>query len=128
LATCIGGDALYIVSTVGEWFPSQSARECLAESRGIILEGMGDAREVDYMKKIGYKDIGYQRKYETMVFHAKLREDANGQCCPYECIYDGGELDTNGYNDHAEAAVGHYEMCLKWSKQECGSQAVRANG
>ena len=70
----------YIVSTVGEYLPDYQVREIFAESRGITLVGKGEARLADYMKKIGYETIGSDRKYETMVFHAKKSDD---KCCPF---------------------------------------------
>ncbi len=67
LATKVGD---FIVSTVGELLPDSAVREIYAECRSITLEGEGDARLTDWMTKAGYEDIGYQRKYETMVFIA----------------------------------------------------------
>ena len=110
LATYVGG---YIVTTVGEMLPDAPVREIIAESRGVALKGQGDARLADYMKKIGYEDLGYERKYETMVFKAMVRVDPN-QCCPF--VIDGEEVDFSGYNDAVSAKNGHYLLCEKWSK------------
>jgi hypothetical protein len=63
LCTQIGA---VLVSTVGEYFPGESVREILANSRGVVLNGRGDEREADYMTKLGYEDIGFNRKYETI--------------------------------------------------------------
>jgi len=102
----------YIVSTVGEYLPDYQVREILAESRDIILEGKGDNRLADYMKKVGYEEIGSGRKYETMVFASRKSDD---KCCPY-VAKDWIEVDSDGYNDVDEAMIGHYKMCNKWAK------------
>lgn len=109
LNTYVGG---YVVSTVGEYFPDAGVREIMAESRGIKLEGMGDYRRADYMKKVGYEEIGYGRKYETMVF--KAGRDKKNECCPYHAT-DYSELDGGAYNDAGEAFKGHLRLCKKWA-------------
>jgi len=109
LATYVGG---YIVSTLGEYVPDAPVREILAQSRNIILEGRGDVREADWMKKVGYEEIGSGRTYETMVFKAIKQ---NSICCPYE-ILCSEQLDFEGYNSAEEATKGHYKMCKKWAK------------
>lgn len=76
LATEIGE---YLVSTVGEYLPDESVREILAKSRGKPLEGRGDARRADWMRKHGYEEIGCDRKYETMVFRV------TGHCESPDC-------------------------------------------
>jgi len=119
---CVGSDCRfhlntyvgkYIVSTVGEYLPDAPIREIMAESRGIILNGKGDMRLADYMKKIGYEEIGCDRLYETMVFKA---EKSKSSCCPYVAsTWD--DIDFEGYNTASKALKGHYKMCLKWSKE-----------
>lgn len=116
LATKIGK---YIISTVGEYFPDYQIREIFAESRGVNLEGKGDARRADYMKKIGFEDLGHERKYETMVFESmKTPKDGRGYCeaCPFR-IKSGHDIDFNGYKKSKDAYKGHLEMCEKWSFQ-----------
>ena len=103
----------YIVSTVGEYFPDDGVREINAECRGIVLKGRGDERRADYMEKIGYKEIGCGRKYETFVFKAGKSKH---KCCPYEAI-SFLEIDSNGYNDPGDAYIGHYAMCKKWGNK-----------
>lgn len=109
LNTCVGD---YVVSTVGEYLPDAPVREIFADSRGIALQGKGDARLADYMKKIGFEDIGYQRKYETMVFRSRPATAA--ECCPFEAAFEGGELDMDSYNEAGAAFRGHLALCLKW--------------
>ncbi len=105
----------YIVSTVGEFLPDSSVREIFAESRGIKLKGKGDERKHDYLKKIGFEEIGCERKYETMVFTGKKAEVSPcSSCCPY-IVDEYRELDMKGYNDPGKAYRGHIEMCKKWS-------------
>lgn len=83
MATEVGG---YIVSTVGEYRSSLTQK---------------------------VEEIGYRRKYETMVFKSKPSDSG---CCPFEAIIEGGELDMSGYNEAADAYRGHIELCEKWSK------------
>lgn len=103
----------YIISTVGEYLPDAPVREILAQCRKIDLEGIGDERVSNYMKKIGCEDIGFNRKYETMVFYSKPSEN-NDSCCPWEAVRSA-ELDMIGYSDPGEAYRGHLEMCRKFA-------------
>ena len=90
----------------------------MAQQRGIALEGRGDARKADYMKKIGFEDLGYQIKYETMVFKAvPAPEGKEEDCCPYR-MESGAEEDMLGYNNPGDAFRGHMLMCEKWSKKK----------
>ena len=110
LNTYVGG---YIVSTVGEYVPDSEVREIFATARGISLEGRGDERLADYMEKIGYEELGYQRLYETMVFKAKKSDN---KCCPYTAS-NWMEEDTEGYNTAEDAYKGHLRMCKKWGRK-----------
>ena len=103
----------YIISTVGEYLPDSQVREILAESRGIKLEGKGDERLADFMKKHGYEEIGLNRKYETMVFPAMK---SKYKCCPY--IKQSSIIDFAGYNTAEDAFKGHYKMCRKWARKQ----------
>ena len=51
-------------------------REIYAKSREVKLEGVGDVRDADYIKKVGYEEIGDGRKYETMVFKARKKGES----------------------------------------------------
>lgn len=101
----------YIISTVGEFLPDSRIREIFAISRNITIEGKGDSWDRDYMKKIGYEEIGCGRKYETMVFKAKYVENS---CCSWQ-PENFDDIDFRGYNDPVEARKGHYELCEKYS-------------
>jgi hypothetical protein len=114
LNTCVGE---FLVSTVGEWLPSESMREIIAQTQGVMLNGRGDEREYDYLQKLGFKEIGADRLYETMVFRAKRRTKAP-LCCAFEADHDGGDLDFAGYNDPVSAAAGHMELCEKWAARK----------
>ena len=112
LNTCVGN---YIVSTVGEYLPDSQVREIMANSKGVVLEGRGDTRLADFMKKIGYENIGFNRKYETMVFPASPAPKGRlNDCCPFR-LESGREVDMAGYNDPGEAYRGHLMMCRKWA-------------
>lgn len=112
LATYIHG---YLISTVGEYFPSDGVREIICQTRGIHLEGRGEEREEDFLNKVGFEKIGYDRTYETMVFKAKLLDEHS--CCPYRAE-DLIDVDFAGYNDPADAYLGHIKMCRKWAEAE----------
>lgn len=114
LNTYVGG---YIVSTVGELWPDSQVRKITAECRKIQVNGMGDAWDADYMKKIGFEDIGFDRKYETMVFKAQRRIDEYKTCCPWQ-IATGTELDFAPANEPNEARANHLRLCEKWSKKK----------
>lgn len=115
LATYVGG---YIVSTVGEMVPDAPVRERFASSRGVTLEGQGDARLADYMRKVGYQEIGFGRKYETMVFRAVARDPGpETDCCPWR-VSDFSEIEVRGYNDPVSATKGHYELCAEYAERD----------
>ena len=107
----------YLISTVGEWMPGESVREVFAKHRGVKLTGIGDARYTDYLKKVGFEDVGAGRKYETMVFKAGEVCQEPGCDCGLPSI-DSYELDAEGYNDAGSATRGHYAMCEKWANKE----------
>lgn len=114
----------WLVSTVGEYVPSEGVREIMASSRGITLEGIGDARLASWMDQVGFEDIGCDRKYETMVF------PAGGPCANPKCgcgvpKIDGHELDMDSYNTAGDAHRGHYQMCEKYSHVGSKSQLKR---
>lgn len=114
LATKVGP---WLVSTVGEYFPDAPIREIKAEVRGVVLEDKGDARRADYMRKIGFADVGYGRKYETMVFPVGDTRCTADDCdCGMPEVTSWSELDADGYNLRGDAQRGHYAMCEKWSR------------
>jgi hypothetical protein len=114
LATQIGP---WLVSTVGEYLPDSNVREILADSRGIQLQGQGDARRADWMRKVGWESIGYERLYETMVFRAGKPCQSTECGCGLPELASGSELDFEGYNTAGDATRGHYRMCEKWSQK-----------
>ena len=117
LCTLVGN---YVVSTVGELWSDRVVREIHAKvhAPGWFAEygGLkGDAFDHAYMKKFGFSDIGYRRKYETMVFRLKeiCNEEECGRCGLPRII--PRELDMDGYNVAGDAQRGHYAMCEKWA-------------
>ena len=114
LATLVGP---WVVSTVGEWLPDSTSWDSYASGRGVIIEGRGDARRSDFLRKVGFIEIGHGRKYETMVFRvAKERCDEEGcECEGSPRIEEWGELDSDCYNDARSARGGHMAMCEKWA-------------
>lgn len=103
-----------IVSTVGEYLPPEGSWPIYAESKRVILEGRGDELERDFLKKVGFVEIGAGRMYETMVFKARK---STARCCAWEQS-SGENLDFDGYNDAGDAAAGHLAMCKKWAKKK----------
>jgi hypothetical protein len=60
-----------------------------------------------------FTDIGYRRKYETMVF---VLGDALCPCgCGERLVGNWSEVDFAGYNSPREATEGHEAMCVKWA-------------
>lgn len=113
LATLVGA---WWVSTVGEYLPDEGSREIHAKVRGVALEGRGDQRRADFMRKFGWVEVGYGRKYETMVFRAGDERCATADCsCGMPIPSEWDELDSGGYNDAGGATRGHYAMCEKWA-------------
>lgn len=87
LATHIGA---FVVSTIGEWKPEEAVRK------------------ITGLKEGEFEEIGYRRKYETMVFPV----DGQHECgCPKITSHAG--LECDGYNDAADAQRGHLVMCRK---------------
>lgn len=112
LCTQVGN---FLVSTVGEYMPDAPVRETLAQSRGVVLEGRGDARRADYLNKVGFEQIGYDRLYETMVFKAGKPCDSAECGCGLPAI-SGSELDFLGYNDAKSATDGHMRLVRKYAR------------
>jgi hypothetical protein len=108
----------YLVSTVGEYFPDEAVREILAQTRGVALEGQGDYRRADYMKKVGFEEIGYGRTYETMVFRTTGDVCAVPGCgCGLPKV-DWREVDTDGYTTAGAATLGHMALCRKYARED----------
>jgi hypothetical protein len=116
LCTLVGR---YLVSTVGQYLPDVPVREILARSRGIILEGRGEERRADYMAKVGFEEIGADRKYETYVFHAGDVRCAEPDCqCGMPRPTDLREVEGVGANQPGEAQRNHMEMCEKYAAMQ----------
>jgi hypothetical protein len=102
LCTLVGE---YLVSTVGEYVhPSHSNGSEAEEERWLI-------------KNYPSADIGFGRKYETMVFTAGER------CLSSECncglpTISGGALDFLGYNTAGDATKGHLMFCQTWARKQ----------
>ena len=99
MATMVGQ---YIVSTVGEYVHPRHAKG-------------SESGEAKWLKKNWPgEDVGYGRKYETMVFPAGQRVE--GRCCQYEPS-SWLELESRGYQTSEDAFAGHMELCEQWSKK-----------
>lgn len=112
----------YLISTVGEYIPPEAVREITATSRGVKLEGKGDAREADYLNKVGYEPLGAWMEgwgekpiYETMVFRAGKPCDRPDCMCGLPAI-DGSELDTRRCGVRGTAQSNHMELCEEYAK------------
>lgn len=109
----------YIISTVGEYVPDSEVRRIFRKSRGWDTYLIGDAEEVDFIKRTGGakgfgEEIGLDRKYETMVFKAKR---SKYKCCPWE-MENPSSLDMDSYNLSADAYAGHLKMCARYAKRK----------
>lgn len=77
---------------------------------GYIVSTVGGMLKDSPSHPQDYEDIGRDRKYETMVFTAKISEMA---CCPFQ-MADAQELEMEPYNNEYDAIVGHTNMCYKY--------------
>ena len=110
LGTLVGP---WVVSTVGEWLPDSSSWDIYAESAGVTLRGRGDDRRNQFLREVGYVEIGAGRKYETLVFRATGERCDRDECRCGHPEWSGSELDSDGYNERGDAQRGHYAMCFK---------------
>lgn len=107
----------YIISTVGEYLPDNEVLKIFAKSRGYkkTLESIGDAIMANFLKENGgHEEIGYNRRYETMVF--KAARDKENKCCPYT-MQTPSDLEMQGYNSAEDAYRGHMKICNKYAKK-----------
>lgn len=119
LTTQVGN---YLVSTVGEMWGDRQVREIHAQIHSgewfaANKHRKGDDFDSAYMRKFGFQEIGYGRKYETMAFKAGKPCQVKGCGCGLPAI-SGEELDFLAYNDAQSATKGHLELCKKWSKND----------
>lgn len=122
----------YLVSTVGQYWPDADVRRIHAQHRDPKWYGAnsilrGDYFDAAYRKRFGYEEVGYNRKFETMVFTAGKPCADSGCGCGMPKPEDWGELDFDGYNDAGSATRGHMAMCEKWAEQivEVGKTAEK---
>ena len=92
----------YMVSTVGQYVhPRHSGGNEKTEAEWLDKNWPGE-------------DIGYQRKYETMVFNvSEARCQEPGCMCGQPMIEDWNKIEGQGYNDAKAATDGHNAMCLR---------------
>lgn len=120
LCTLVGP---WLVSTVGEWLPDSSSWDIFAH--GVEIEGRGDARRADFLNKVGFVEVGFGRKFETMVFRATDERCTEAECeCEMPIVRDWSELDSDGYNLRGDAQRGHYAMCERWAAKPAESLAA----
>ena len=99
--------------------PDSKVQEIIADSSGIKLEGMGDARAHDFMQKLGFQDIGFERKFETMAFPLGDKVCDTSECgCGAPIPDDWSESDFAAYNTIKEATLGHEETCMKYDMDD----------
>jgi len=112
LCTEIGN---YLVSTVGEYVPDEGVREIIAKNRGVTLAGKGNNRRADFLKKVGFVEIGANRLYETYVFlvNPDKRCQVEGCKCGMPEFLKYHEIDGAGYNIAGDATRGHMDMCRR---------------
>ncbi len=90
----------YLISTVGEYIHPR-------HSQG------SEQVEPEWLKKNWPgEDIGWDRKYETMVFRAGKKCSHENCGCGLPEI-SGSELEMRGYNKRGDATNGHLALCRK---------------
>ena len=96
LATKVGP---WLVSTVGEYIHPRNS-------------GASEKSEAEWLKdNHPGEDIGFGRKYETMVFKA-------GAACECGCglpTIDGHEIDCRGANTATDARANHMALCAEYA-------------
>jgi hypothetical protein len=116
----------YLISTVGEYWPSRSSREIHAQihdpkwlNENVHLKG--DEFDAAYMSRFGFEDIGCDRKYESYVFKAGKPCSSPDCNCGLPSI-DGSELDGLPANDAGTAAKNHMQLCWKYAQKRKGER------
>jgi hypothetical protein len=110
----------WLVSTVGEYWPDRPVREIHAKVHdpawlAANARLRGNEFDAAYMLRFGYVEIGFDRKYETMVFRADAPCVSASCGCGMPAI-DGNDLDSSSYNVAGDATIGHLALCEKWSR------------
>lgn len=119
MATKVGK---YIVSTVGQYWPDRQVREIHASIHDpkwhtANKDRKGDDYDHAYMKRFGFKDIGYNRKFETMVFKArKMPKDEGCPACSHAIVVSE-VFDEEYYNEPEDAYKGHMKLCRKYANK-----------
>ena len=107
----------FLVCTIGEYMPPESMVEIINEVKKLNLQGKGDDREADFLKKNGYEDVSCGNKYESVVYLAGAPCKEKGCLCGMPEIA-GAVLDGRRYNTAGEATEGHMELCEDWDKRK----------
>jgi len=108
----------FLISTVGELWGDRVVREIHAKIEDPIwfknnVIRKGDDFDSAYMERFGFREIGYQRKYETMVFKAGPPCTDEKCNCGMPSLADPHEFGCEAYNTPGDATRGHLAMCEK---------------
>lgn len=95
LATRVGA---FVVSTIGDYYLSELAAKAIGR----------DPNEPE--------EIGYRRKFETMVF--AVADGGGRKPCGCPELRDYTELETVPYNDGAAAQRGHMDVCRQYAERQ----------
>ena len=95
-----------IVSESCEWFRT-------TDVAGHRISSIGEYRQPGTP---GFTEIGWGRKYETMVF--PLGERVCGCGCAAPEVSSWSEVDSDGYNSRKAAEAGHERMVAKYLAAE----------
>jgi hypothetical protein len=102
----------YLVSTVGEYLLPEPLWDVLGPGRGITPEGIGDAREADWIKKNGFERLGAgEETFESMVFLAGLPCEDPGCGCGMPKPISWSEMQSERWMTAGEATRGHLAYC-----------------
>ena len=96
----------YIVSTVGEYVPLSASNGHERDEAAWLEENWPGM------------DIGYKRKYETMVFRWSGERCETDTCgCGQALVGDYSELTCRGYNTRGDATNGHMQTCQEYAEK-----------
>lgn len=110
-------DTKYLPESEWKWFGNAGHFICSEDCGFRLCTVVGDyiistVGELA-LKDLGPQYVGWNRKYETMVFQFE------GYCdCTDDCglpKHNGSELEMEGYQTRAAAQSGHLAMCQRYA-------------
>lgn len=81
-----------------------------------LVSTVGELAWSTHAKGSPFEDVGYGRKFETMVFKAGKTCRAMDCNCGLPSLSPPTELAMRGYNTAGEATAGHLDLCHEFSR------------